>query len=157
MISFTVSLNSFRRLQNHINIRSPPKTYTAYPVQVCCVWKRIAIVGLLNPGRNTKSMTFRMFCSTSAGRSRIKLGEYGRSLFQVLKKRTCASWDMHTWFASGPGPSRPVRLETDRMEGSQWRLVAATTQRSGKADQHEARLEIRANPVTSGRSFFQRH
>jgi hypothetical protein len=38
------------------------------------------MVGLLKPGRNTKSMTFLMFSSTLAGRSKMKLGEYGTSL-----------------------------------------------------------------------------
>lgn len=45
----------------------------------------MAIVGLLNPGRKTKSMTFRMFSSTWIGRSRMKLGEYGTSLFHTIK------------------------------------------------------------------------
>jgi hypothetical protein len=53
-----------------------------YPVQVCCVWNKTVTVGLLKPGRNTKSMTLRRFWSTLAGRSRMKLGEKGISLSQ---------------------------------------------------------------------------
>ena len=56
-----------------------------YPVQVCWVWNKTAIVGLLKPGRNTKSMTLRRFWSTFAGRSRIKLGEKGISLSQIFR------------------------------------------------------------------------
>lgn len=47
----------------------------------------MAMVGLLNPGRKTKSMTLRMFSSTWVGRSRMKLGEYGTSLFQSISEK----------------------------------------------------------------------
>lgn len=42
----------------------------------------MARVGLLKPGRKTKSITLRILSSTWIGRSKMKLGEYGTSLFQ---------------------------------------------------------------------------
>jgi hypothetical protein len=51
-----------------------------YPVCVCGTWCKTAMVGLLKPGRKTKSITCWMRSSTSAPKSRMKLGEYGTSL-----------------------------------------------------------------------------